>query len=319
MEGAYLAAVCDLDPGKLSSVAADFGSKAYDSIAALLADDMVEAVVVATPTAVHVEPVEAVLKAGKALFCEKPLASTLDDNVMLAEKIKNKGLLCQIGFNRRFDPDYLHARRIIEGGKIGSPVYFHGVSRDPFPPPAWACNPETGGGLFIDMLLHDYDIARFLMNADIVEVFAREAHLVVDSGGTPRFADNVTVDFQFASGALGSCHGSMHAEYGYDIRSEVYGSRGDLQIGGLQKDSLTYCSKAVGISQPSTFLWEGEEPHFFARFRESYERELQGFVDALRTGSPAKATVDDALQAFRVAVAALESAETGRPVTVAPI
>jgi myo-inositol 2-dehydrogenase/D-chiro-inositol 1-dehydrogenase len=87
----------------------------------------------------------------------------------------------------------------------------------------------------------------------------------------------------------------------------------------LQKDSLTYCSKAVGISQPSTFLWEGEEPHFFARFRESYERELQGFVDALRTGSPAKATVDDALQAFRVAVAALESAETGRPVTVAPI
>jgi len=314
LRGAYLAAVCDMVDSTAGETAAKLGCRAYTEAQEMFADAEVQAAVIATPTAFHVDPVRSAIDAGLPIFCEKPLAGTIEDTILLSEIMEKAGVFCQMGFNRRFDPGYVHAKSRIAGGDIGTPVYFYGVSRDPFPPPPWACNPETGGGLFIDMMLHDFDIARFLMNSEIVEVFAQEANLVVDGKDIPRFADNATVHLRFQSGALGCCHGSMHAEYGYDIHSEVYGAKGSIQIGRVNSDDVTYCTKSAGVSMPATYQWEGDEPHFLYRFRTAYEKELQGFVDSLREKKKPVSDQRDAVAAFRVALAALESAGTGKPV-----
>lgn len=309
---AKLTAVCDVDAELATKTAEEFGCKSYTDVKKIVEDSDVEAVCVVTPTADHVEPVTAVVLTGKPLFCEKPLASTLDDSIKLADLIKNAGIPCQIGFMRRYDPPCAQAKVMIAEGAIGSPVYFCGFSRDPLPPPAWACNPATGGGLFIDMLIHDFDLARFLMADDIVEVFAEETNLVVDSQGIDRFADNVTVSMRFQNGGLGHSHASMHAGYGYDMRTEVFGSEGNLSLGGLIKTELTLSTKERGVSRPYTYQSHGRIPHFMYRFGEAYQREMEAFVQCLIDGKMPEVDEDDALAAYRVALAATESAGTRR-------
>ena len=310
VQNAQLTAVCDIDESLVADTAREFGCKAYTEFEKLITDPVVDAVCVVTPTAYHVEPVTAVVQSGKPLFCEKPLASTLDDTVKLANLIKAGGKPCQIGFMRRFDPPCARAKMLIAEGAIGRPVYFCGFSRDPVPPPPWACNPATGGGLFIDMLIHDFDLARFLMGDDIAEVYAEDANLLVDSEGIERFADNATVAMRFSGGGLGLSHASMHAGYGYDMRSEVFGTEGNLSLGGLNKTELTLSTAKCGISKPETFLPQGKIPHFMHRFRDAYRNQMEAFVQCLLNGRMPSVNEDDALAAYRVALAATESAAT---------
>jgi scyllo-inositol 2-dehydrogenase (NAD+) len=305
---AQLTAVCDVDEELSANAGREFGCKSYTDIEKLVADPDVDAVCVVTPTDRHVQPVTLVVESGKPLFCEKPLAGTLDDTVALADLIKAGGKPFQIGFMRRFDPPCARAKTLIQEGAIGRPVYFCGFSRDPFPPPPWACNPATGGGLFIDMLIHDFDLARFLMGDAIVEVFARDANLLVDSQGIERFADNATVSMKFKNGGLGHSHASMHAGYGYDMRSEVFGTEGNLSLGGLNKTELTLSTPGCGISKPETFLTVGKMPHFMYRFADAYRNQLEAFVTCLLDGKMPSVNEDDALAAYRVALAATESA-----------
>jgi predicted dehydrogenase len=274
----------------------------------MLENKEIDAVCVSTPTGHHVDPVTAAADAGKPLFCEKPLADNLDDTLRLAQVIKDAGILCQMGFQRRFDPPYAEARQMIQEGAIGKPVYFCAFSRDPFPPPPWACDPNKGGGLFIDMLLHDFDLARFLMDDEVASVFADETNLVVDSEGINRFVDNVTVSLRFKHGALGTAHASMHAAYGYDVRSEVYGSEGNLLLGGLNRTELTLCSTSKGISKPQTFMPQGKLPHFMLRFEQAYVAEMQAFVECVLDRRTPSVTADDAVKAFQIALAATQSA-----------
>jgi myo-inositol 2-dehydrogenase/D-chiro-inositol 1-dehydrogenase len=168
-------------------------------------------------------------------------------------------------------------------------------------------DPSKGGGLYIDMLLHDFDIARYFMGDEVALVNADETNMVVDGEGVHRFADNVVVNLRFAGGALATYHASMHAEYGYDIRSEVFGSNGNLIVGGLHKTEVTLCSKEKGITYPRTFRQEGRLPFFMVRFREAYEIELQEFVQAVLEDTPVKADVNDAIQAFKIALAATDA------------
>src|SRR5215210_5607361 len=221
--GARLVAVSDIDSGLAETTAARLGVVAMPSAKDLIARDDVDGIVVATPTWIHVEPVELVAAAGKALFCEKPLASTIGDHLHLVRVIEAAGIACMVGFNRRCDSDFLDARQLVVDGAIGLPTYLHGRMRDPFPPPPWARDPAVGGGLFIDMLIHDFDSARMLLGQEVTRVFAQSANLVVDAGDIAGFADNATVALEFDSGALGQLHSSMHAAYGYDVRTEVFG------------------------------------------------------------------------------------------------
>lgn len=313
---AKLIAVCDMQEDLAKTTAEELGCTYDTDIRKMLENTDIDAVCVATPTAYHVDPVTAVTEARKPLFCEKPLADNLEDTLKLAQRIKDSGILCQIGFQRRFDPPFAEAEQMIREGVIGTPVYYSTFARDPFPPPPWACDPNKGGGLFIDMLLHDFDLARFLMKDEVSWVFADETNLVVDSEGIKRFADNVTVSLHFKNGALGSAHASMHAGYGYDIRSEVFGSEGNLILGGLNRTDLTLCSAEKGITRPQTFQPEGKLPHFMIRFKEAYEREMKAFVDCVLDNRPPSVTEDDAINAFKIALAATQSAGIKQPVTV---
>jgi scyllo-inositol 2-dehydrogenase (NAD+) len=313
---AKLIAVCDMQEDLAQTTAKELGCAYYTDIRKMLENKDIDAVCVATPTAYHVDPVTAVTEAGKPLFCEKPLADNLDDTLKLAQLIKDSRILCQIGFQRRFDPPFAEAEQMIRDGVIGKPVYYSAFARDPFPPPPWACDPNKGGGLFIDMLLHDFDLARFLIKDEVEWVFADETNLVVDSEGIERFADNVTVSLHFQHGALGTAHASMHAGYGYDIRAEVFGSEGNFILGGLNRSELTLCSVEKGITRPQTFQPEGKLPHFMVRFKEAYEREMQAFVDCVLDNTAPRVTEDDAIKAFKIALAATKSAGIQQPVTV---
>jgi scyllo-inositol 2-dehydrogenase (NAD+) len=313
---AKLIAICDMQEDLAKKVAAELGCRYYTDIREMLENTDIEAVSVATPTALHVDPVTAVMEAGKPLFCEKPLADNLDDTLRLVAAIKDSGILCQVGFQRRFDPPCAEAAQMIQEGVIGKPVFYSAFSRDPFPPPPWACDPNAGGGLFIDMLIHDFDLCRFLMQDEVVSVFAEETNMVVDPEGIERFADNVTVSLRFKNGALGTAHGSMHAGYGYDVRGEVFGEKGNLILGGLHKTELTLCSVKDGITKPSRFYPEGNFPHFMIRFKEAYEAEMKAFVDCVLDNTRPSVTEDDALAAFKIALAATNSAGIRQPVSV---
>ncbi len=311
---AKLIAICDMNEELARGVAKELECKSYTRIEDMLGDGEIDAVCIVTPTAYHVEPIEKTLKAGRPFFCEKPLASNLKDTIYLTDLIEKSGILCQIGFNRRFDSEYIRAKEIIESGKIGKPVYFEGISRDPFPPPPWACDPEKGGGLFIDMLLHDFDLARFLMNDEVDTVFANETNLIVDGSGINRFADNVTANLRFKGGALGNCHASMHAEYGYDIRHEVYGEKGRVIVDTTNRLNISLATKERGLSRPYTYHTEKDVPHFMFRFGESYAKEVEAFVDTVMDGGKSLVTPRDALEAFKVSIAAIESAGKNNPV-----
>ncbi|MFW5995038.1 MAG: Gfo/Idh/MocA family protein, partial [Spirochaetia bacterium] len=178
-----------------------------------------------------------------------------------------------------------------------------------------ARDPATGGGLFIDMLLHDFDTLRFLLNQEVESVFAEEANLVVDGQGIDRFADNAMCSLRFSQGALAQCHASMHAEYGYDVRAEVFGEHGMLQIGAIAQNGLTRFTAASGGSRPQTYLGDNDQPHFMQRFSGAYANEIDAFVDCIIADTPPQVTHHDALKAFEIALAASESARSGSPVT----
>jgi len=224
-----------------------------------------------------------------------------------------------MGFNRRHDPDHLRAREIIARGGIGTPTYLRSQIRDPFPPPPWALDPNTGGGLFIDMIIHDIDAARMLMGCEITSVYALTANLVVDPEDIEDFADNATVALTFATGALGHFHGSVHARYGYDVRAEVFGADGAIEIGRVDQDSVTVMTEAGGLSRPSTFQTRDGIPHAMFRFADAYRNEIAAFADTVAAGTKPSVDHHDALAAFRVATACQISATEGRPVQLSEL
>ena len=317
ISGARLVAVCDMQQELADETAGELGCKSYTDVRAMLEDKEIDAVCVATPTAYHVDPVTAVAEAGKPMFCEKPLASTLEDSLKLRDIVKAAGVKCQLGFQRRFDPAHAAAEAAIREGKIGRPVYINAYARDPFPPPPWAMDPSKGGGLYIDFLLHDFDMARHLLKDEVESVYADETNLVVDGQGIERFADNAIVTLRFKGGALATYHCGMHAEYGYDIRTEVHGAKGNLIIGGLNKVDMTICTLNGGISKPITYQKDDKLPHFVVRFMDAYRLELEAFVRSVLDDTPPSVTVDDSIRAFAVAMAAGQSAGRHQPVQMA--
>ena len=313
---AKLVAVCDVDEDLAKTMAADLGCNYYTDLKQMLDDKDIDAVCVVTPSAYHVEPVTTVAQAGKPLFVEKPLAGTLEDNIHLADVITRAGIMCQVGFMRRFDPHYVEAEQMIQDGAIGKPVYYGGIARDPYPPPPWACDPSKGGGLFIDFLLHDFDCARFLMKDEVARVYAEETNLVVDNQGIERFADNVTVNLRFRGGALGNCQCSMHSKYGHDVRTEVYGEDGTILIGGMNLTEVTLCREDRGVSRPRTFLKKGKLAPFAVRFEESYALEMAAFVESVMDNKPPKVNQHDAVEAYKISMAAVRSAGDGVPINL---
>lgn len=279
----------------------------FDDAADAFALEAVDAVVIASPTSTHRDLVLEAADAGKAVFCEKPLALTLDGTRDALDAVEQAGVSLQVGFMRRHDAAFLEARRAIASGKIGRPITFKAVGRDPFcPDPAYA-DPVHSGGLIIDMAIHDMDLARWLMDAEIDYVTAVGTTMVCSNLHEVGDFDNAVINLSFESGAIGNVEVSRHAVYGYDIRTEILGSESAVRVGHVD-----HGTEMLPHEDPNV----GENDYLIARFGPAYRSQLHHFVDCLREGVPPEPSGRDALAAFEIALAATYAAATGGPVTI---
>jgi scyllo-inositol 2-dehydrogenase (NAD+) len=277
----------------------------------LLALRELDAVVIATPTSTHHELVIAAAEAGKAIFCEKPLALTLEQTREALEAVERAQVPLQVGFMRRFDTGYQKAKALIESGAIGTPVTFKSIGRDPFCPRREYADPRVSGGLIFDMAIHDFDLARWLMDSEVERVTAEGALLVCQELAAVGDIDNALINLRFESGALGNIEVSRNAFYGYDIRSEVLGSEGALTIGVQQHTPIVLFTRAGAQHDVTPYLME--------RFGDAYRAQLQHFVDCLLNGQMPSVGSADALAACEIGIAATWAYQANRTVSISDV
>ena len=308
----HLAAIVDPDSRARHLVQSRLGlDAAYASVTDALDVAKLDAVVVATPTSAHAEAVTAAASAGKAIFCEKPLALSVDETRKVLASVRRAGVLLQMGFMRRFDTAHAQAKAAIDSGKIGRPLTFKAIGRDPGCPPVDFADPRHSGGLIIDMGIHDFDMARWLMSSEVERVSAEGSLLVCDELRRVGDIDNATVLLRFASGAIGSIEVSRTAKYGYDIQAEVLGSKGAVRVGATAAralDEVQVLSAEPVINDPT--------PPFVRRFAPAYRAQVQDFIRCVQEDRPPLATGEDALAAIQIAEAATLAARSGQPVEV---
>lgn len=274
----------------------------------MLAQADLDAVVVVTPTSTHVEVIKAAAAAGKHIFTEKPLALTLAGCDEAIAAVDRAGVKMQVGFMRRFDPAYVAAKRKIDEGAIGRPVMFKSIGRDPWRTSLEYARRENSGGLILDMAIHDFDAARWLMGSEVERVYSEGDCLVFPELAEVGDIDNAVVNLKFANGAIGNVDVSRNAIYGYDIRTEVIGSEGSLMIGSLQQTAVQLLTRN-NVSHDTI-------PGFMARFAGAYAAELQDFVAAIEAGREPAVGGSDARAATAIGVAATRSLDEGRPVSL---
>jgi myo-inositol 2-dehydrogenase/D-chiro-inositol 1-dehydrogenase len=305
--GARLVAVADAAPGAAERLAGVLAAdRAYTDVAQVWDDPSVDAVVIATPARTHADLVVAAAAAGRSVFCEKPMAVTLADADRAIDAARAADIVLQVGFNRRFAPDWVAARGLIDTGRLGTPRLLRSLTRDPGGFDPSRVPPDT---IFLETLIHDFDTLRFLNpGAEAVEVVATADALVEPDWRDRGLLDTAVVVVRFDNGALGTAEACFEAAYGYDVRGEVLGSGGMAQMGDGRRTGMTY-SDAAGRSVETV---RGDQE----LFADAYTAELTAFVDAVRTGTPAQVTGEDARSALTIALAAAESVRTGGPVRI---
>jgi myo-inositol 2-dehydrogenase/D-chiro-inositol 1-dehydrogenase len=301
---ARLLHVVDIDASSAARLAAQHGAQA-SARAAALADPAVDAVLIASSTDTHAELIEAASRAGKAVFCEKPIDLDTQRVVACLEIVKQTGTTLMVGFNRRFDPSFAKLHKELRGGRIGRIEMLAITSRDPGPPPLAYI--KVSGGLFRDMMIHDLDMARWLLGEEPVEIFAAASCLVDPAIGAAGDVDSAIVTLKTASGALAQISNSRRASYGYDQRIEAHGEKGMLRAGNILESAVEFSGNEGVV---------GAKPlHFFLeRYEEAYRSELDQFIAAV-TGQTAPPTGGaDGLRALVLADGAVESLRSGRVV-----
>ena len=296
--------VIDVNPDAALALAAKHGAEVADPATALR-DPKIDAVIIASSTDTHAELIIAAAGAGKAIFCEKPIDLSLKRVDACLAAVKTAGVPMMVAFNRRFDPSFaaLHAR--IARGEIGAVEQVIITSRDPGLPPLAYIN--VSGGQFRDMTIHDFDMARWLLGEEPVELFAYGSCLVDPAVGKAGDTDSVMVLLKTASGKLAHINNSRRASYGYDQRLEVHGAKGRLLAGNRTPTTVELADGAsVSADKPMYF--------FLERYAEAYRAELNAFVDAVVKKKPMPVTPADGRMAIVLAEAAVKSLKTGRPV-----
>lgn len=277
----------------------------------LIALPELDAVVIATPTSTHHDLVIAAAGLGKAVFCEKPLALTLPENHRVLEATARAQVPLQVGFMRRFDSGYQKAKALIADGRIGRPLTFQSIGRDPFCPRREYADPAMSGGLIIDMAIHDFDLARWLMGSEVERVSAEGALLVCEELAQVGDIDNAVITLRFVNGALGTVEVSRNAFYGYDIRTEVLGSEGAVTIGAHQHTPVVLLTRSGAQHDVVPYLME--------RFGDAYRAQMQHFVNCLRDGQQPSVNGADALAALEIGIAATRAYQTGHPVILSEL
>jgi myo-inositol 2-dehydrogenase/D-chiro-inositol 1-dehydrogenase len=267
----------------------------------------VDAVIIATPTDTHFDLIHAAAKAGKAIFCEKPVDLSSKRIRKCINVIEETGVPFLTAFNRRFDPNFTDLQARLLRGEIGAIELVTIISRDPSPPPLSYI--ESSGGIFRDMMIHDFDMARFLLGEDPIQVYAVGSVLVDTAIGAAGDVDTAAVTLTTKSGAICQITNSRRATYGYDQRVEVHGSHGMLRAGNIMENNIEVANERGFCSAPTK--------HFFLeRYSEAYRLELTHFVNAVATGSTLSPDITDGLRAQILADCAAESLSTGRAITI---
>ena len=306
--GVKVVGVTDVLRQNAEALAEKWGiEKVYDDYRELIADPAIDAVFVCSSTTTHAEIALAAVKAGKHVFCEKPIDFDIAKIQQIIDAVKEKGVKFQVGFNRRFDRNFRRVRELVAAGDIGDPQIVMVTSRDPEPPPAGYV--KNSGGIFFDMMIHDFDMVRYLSGSDVTEVYANGAVLIDPAIGEAGDVDTAIVSLKFANGAIGTINNSRKAVYGYDQRVEIFGSKGCLTADN-ETPSLTtlYTAEAVTKEKPLYF--------FLERYNEAFIEEVAGFADAIRYDHDTLVSATDGLKPILIARAAQKSLETGLPVKV---
>ena len=268
----------------------------------LLEDKDIQAVVVCSSTDTHAEIIVEAARAGKHIFCEKPIDLNLERIDQALKAVFKSGVKFQVGFNRRFDPSFRKAKEVVEAGRIGRPHLLRISSRDPQPPPIDYV--KISGGLFLDMMIHDFDMARYLMGEEVIELVASGNCCIDAAIGCAGDVDTAVVVLKFQSGALGAIDNSRQAVYGYDQRIEVFGSEGSVIVGNKTPTEVTV-HKADSI--------HGEKPLFFflERYQEAYLAEMQHFIDCILQDKEPSVGGRDGRISVELGLAAKESLAKG--------
>jgi myo-inositol 2-dehydrogenase / D-chiro-inositol 1-dehydrogenase len=303
-----LAYVSDVNTVAAEAIAAELGAKAVSLDEAIGAAD-VDAVVICTPTDTHAELIDRAAASGKAIFCEKPIDMDAARIRTSLEGVAKAGVPLMIGFNRRFDPSFAALKSRLDSGEIGDVELVTILSRDPAPPPVDYI--KRSGGLFRDMMIHDLDMARFLLREEPVSVYATASALVDPAIGAAGDVDTAVCVLKTASGKIAQISNSRRAAYGYDQRIEVHGVRGMLAAGNRTATTVTAATAQGYATDPAL-------PFFLERYAEAYRAEIDSFTNAIASRAAPSPSGEDGLKAQMLADAATESARTGAPVSLAP-
>ena len=270
----------------------------------------INAVIICSPTDTHADFVIEAAKSGKHVFCEKPLDLSLARVLEVLEVINKSDVKLMLGFNRRFDPNFLKIKSLVGLGKIGEPQLLKITSRDPGPPPISYI--KVSGGLFMDMAIHDFDMARYIMNKEVVEVYSNGAVMVDKAIGDAGDIDTALTTLIFEDGAMANIDNSRKAVYGYDQRLEVFGAGGMAKVDNNFPDNHElYGSDGIQKALPLHF--------FLERYMTSYFNEMKAFFKSIETDEDVAVSAADGLKAMKIALAAKKSVEEKRPVLIEEI
>jgi myo-inositol 2-dehydrogenase / D-chiro-inositol 1-dehydrogenase len=307
VQDAALAGVHDVRPDAAAELAAQLGVPSAASVDELLADPDVDAVAICSSTETHADFIVAAARAGKAIFCEKPVSHDLAEVDRALAVVEEAGTPFQIGFNRRFDPGHQSVRDAVADGSVGEPHLVRISSRDPELPPLGYV--RVSGGIFLDMTIHDFDMARYVTGSEVVEVYARGAIRIDPSYEDAGDVDTALVVLTHEDGCITSIDNSRRAVYGYDQRVEVFGSR------GMAASENPFSHAGVVRTEEGSRL--ATLPYFFLdRYVPSYLREWEAFVGAVRNGGATPVGPADARAPLVIGLAAWRSLREGRPVRV---
>ena len=303
---AELALVCDPFGDAAQKLAASHGARSCKDAEEVFADPGIDAVIVGSPTPLHIPHLLAAAKAGKAVLCEKPIALDMKDVEAAKAELDAVTTPVMFGFNRRFDPSFAAVRAAVRDGRVGDLEQLTIISRDPAAPPVEYI--KVSGGIFRDMTIHDFDTARFFLG-EITEVYAAGQNLDPAIKETGDF-DAAVVTLKAASGAVATIINNRHCASGYDQRLEASGRDGALFAENI---------RATTVRLSNAEVTDAQEPYldfFLERYADAYRIELSAFIEAVEEGTPTPTTVDDAVAALRIAEAATESARTGAVITL---
>ena len=270
----------------------------------------VDAILICTPTSSHAALIEKGIQSGKHIFCEKPMDLSLEKTTTLSEMAKEAGVKLMLGFNRRFDPDFMQANQSVRDGKIGDVQIVKITSRDPGPPPIEYI--KHSGGLFMDMAIHDFDMARHIMGKEVAEVYSRGLNIIDHEIRKAGDIDTALTTLVFEDGTYAVIDNSRKAAYGYDQRLEIFGDKGMIKVGNnLHNQNVLFNQDGIHHALPLDF--------FMDRYAKSYLKEMELFIDALVNDKEMPAGGEDGLKATQIAYAAKMSVETGRPVKLSEV